>query len=215
MTDSRPYLILDIDGVLQAPRMTYGHERTRVIEEKIPTEDVHPALWPRRFHGYGADRRRTPTITYRTHVRVSPRLFAELSVLPVQVVMLTTWLEHESSRSFLTQATAEHSWFPDAIHLPFVGRDPEDPEGAIPARWKVDALRRLLQEDPRPFIWADDDEVPIWALDVSAEFDHLPHLLIAPKSDFGLTVDHVARMGEFLDRIAGWELLARPEPHTG
>lgn len=114
-----PYLVLDIDGVLQAPSLSYGFEEMRVITERHATADVHPSLWPRRWTGYGADRRRKEYITFRTPVRVSPRLLGDLEALPAQIVMLTTWLENDSARAFLSQATDGRTWFQDAVHAQF------------------------------------------------------------------------------------------------
>lgn len=189
------YLVLDIDGVLQAPSMRYGFEQQRVIVETHRTADVHPSLWPRNWHGYGADRRRKDRITFRTPVRVSPMLLADLSELPVQIVMLTTWLENESSRAFLAQATPDHEWFPGAIHLEFPGRDAD---GMLDHAWKLALLRELLANDPRPFVWIDDDEVPLWGDAVDRDYPHLSHRMIAPSSDVGLTRDHLNSIRSFI-----------------
>lgn len=194
-----PYLVLDIDGVLQAPAMKYGHELSRTIVERQRTADVHPSMWPRSFHGYAAQRRRRDHITFRTHVRVSPALFEDLGTLTVQVVMLTTWLENGASHEFLAQALPDRMLFPSALHLEFPGRTGAD--GMIPPDWKVQQLRALLAADPRPFIWVDDDEVPVWGAVLNAELADLPHVCIGPDSNSGITREHVRSMRAFLQEL--------------
>lgn len=195
MTAALPFLILDVDEVLQADGLRYGNEQTRVITERVPTVDVHPTQWPRNWHGYGAERRRRDHVTFRTPVRVSRDLFADLSALPAQIVMLTTWCEHSSVLAFLEQATEGVRWFPDAIVLPFPGRADD---GSMPAGWKYAALRELLAQDPRPFVWADDWEVPQWGDTADRDFAELPHHLVAPAPGIGLTREHVAGIRAFL-----------------
>lgn len=194
-----PHLVLDVDGVLQAPSLKYGHEQTRVITETHPTAQVHPALWPRRWHGYGAGRRRRDTITFRTPVRTSPDLLAGLAGLPAHPVMLTSWLEDGSVRFFLDQATRDGTrWFPDATLLPHPGRDTD---GSLPYTWKLDALNTFLTGNPAPFIWADDDQVPEFRDTVDRTWPHLRHLLVGPDPDLGLTRAHVRQMRDFLDGL--------------
>jgi hypothetical protein len=189
-----PYLILDIDEVLQASHMSYGHEMTRTIEQLVPWEQVHPLNRPRQQ----ASRRsgKHPTfVHFRTKVRVSPKLLEDLSLLPAQVVMLTSWLEDEAAYTFLEQATPGGRWFPTARHLRFPGRA-ED--GSLSWSWKWNLLQELLAEDPRPFIWADDDEVPKWRHEVEHSYPTLPHLLLAPKRHMGLTREDTKKMAAFI-----------------
>lgn len=195
----RPHLFLDIDGVLQAPSMKYGYERTAVIRERIPMAEVHPRMRPRKFSGEAPDwlarRRGTPThVAFNTPVRTSPKLSEDIAVLDVDVLMLTTWLEHDSVDAFFVQSAGPA--FPYS-KLRFPGRDHADPLGALPERWKVDEVIRTLDADPRPFIWADDDEVPMWREEMADRYPDLPMLLIAPESNLGITSAHMDEMREF------------------
>lgn len=203
-----PRLFLDIDEVLRASHLKYGYEVTRVVEEKLPIEKVHPAMRPQRLRsGFSGEvpewvaRRHAPAthVTFRTLCRVSPRLFEDIQALGVDVTMLTTWLEHDSVDAFF--AAAHPSFAYDKLTFP--GRDFTDPLGAIPAAWKFDELCRSLDADPRPFIWADDDEVPIWGEKVEERYPALPKLLIAPLRDIGVTRFHMELMREFVAEHRG------------
>ncbi|SDH54764.1 hypothetical protein [Microbacterium sp. 77mftsu3.1] len=208
-----PHLFLDIDEVVRASSLKYGHEQIRQVEEHIPTELVHPAMRPKSAHvGSGGEmpewlaRRRhkvKPRQTFRTRCRVSPKLFADIMALGVDVTMLTTWLEHDSVDAFFAEC------YPTFVYekLNFPGRDFSDPLGAIPADWKYLELCRSLDADPRPFIWADDDEVPIWRDKVEARYPDLPKLLIAPLDDIGLTPFHMTLMREFAAEHGGAPLV--------
>lgn len=191
-----PYLILDIDGVLQAPHISFGHKQKRTIEQDVPTEEVHPTLIPKRI----GDARpyRKPFVRFRTPVQVSPCLFEELSALPVQVVMLTSWLENCSDVPFLQQATPHKEWFPDALHLQFPGRASD---GTLDWAWKWDLLQELLAGAPRPFIWVDDDEIPKYGQLTDETYSELSHLLIGPHKDIGITREDVAKMRTFLAEL--------------
>lgn len=185
----RPFLFLDIDGVQHGQYMKYGYEQTRVIHQSVPVADVHPLL-----------RARTSSHAqrFRTRVRTSPRLREDLQALEVDVLSLTTWLEHDSDYTFYEQTPGGS--LPRFQQLRFPGRD-ED--GMLPESWKYDELCRVLDDDPRPFIWADDDEVPQFADAIAREFPHLPYLLIGPDYDMGLTHDHLSLMTAFSRRLHG------------
>lgn len=183
MTSKLPFLFLDIDGVLQAPYMKNGHERTRRITI------------------------RRPGVAGNYRVRVSPVLFEALEQLTVEVRWLTYWCDQEAVRDFLEQVPGPV--FPHSAIAPFpkgeavLGYGAGTPTGAwVNPDWKRDYVRDTLRADPRPFIWADDDEVPVHGTSIAADFGHLPHLLVAPDSNFGLTLEHVARMSHLLAGIA-------------
>lgn len=200
----RPYLFLDIDGVLHGTRMQYGYERTVNVVEHIARDLVHPALRPRRFSGREitddrTDTRRSPeSIRLSTRVRVSRALLEDLDSLALDVLMLTTWLEHDSVDSFFRQGPVPNFSYRT---LQFPGRDVTDPLGAIPAQWKVQQLRATMQIEPRPFIWIDDVEVPFWGEVIDEEFPEIPHLLIAPQEDIGLIRDDVEDIRDFLSAL--------------
>lgn len=195
-------MFLDIDSVVRALHLKYGYEQTHTLVERIPINLVHPAIRPRKL-SVGSDgelpewvaRRRKPEThaKFTSYLKVSPRLFADIMALGVDVTMLTSWLEHDSVDSFFELV------YPSFVYdkLTHPGRDFSDPLGAIPAEWKFNELCRSLDADPRPFIWADDDEVPIWGAKVEERYPHLPKLLVAPLHDIGLTAFHMELMREF------------------
>lgn len=183
----KPWLVLDVDGVLHGTAMRYGYERQVVVRERHPREDVHPYLRPR------SGRFPKLTVSFATPVRVSPRLFEDLAGLPVDVRMLTTWLELGSVDSFLEQTGCPV--LPGRQNLAIPTRDSD---GMLPSDWKYVELVALLRADPRPVIWVDDDEVPVWGDQLRAQFPDIPMLLIAPRYEFGLTREHVEQMRAFL-----------------
>lgn len=198
-----PLMFLDVDGILHGKMMKYGYERTAIILEKIPRELVHPALRPRKLgHGgqelpdWVARRRPVPThVTFRTPVRTSTKLREDIAALGVDVHMLTTWLEHDSVDQFFGQTGGTPFAY---SKLRFPGRPLDDELGAIPERWKVDEVIRVLDADPRPFIWVDDDEVPRWREEIEGRYPDVPKLLIAPIYDVGITPRHMDLMREFV-----------------
>lgn len=198
----KPYLFLDVDGVLHGARMQYGHERTIKVVERLPREQVHPARRPRHFSSReivgeqaGQHYSRSEMITLSTHMRISKSLLEDLNTLPLDVLMLTTWLEHDSVHAFFQQGPVPGFSY-RTLHFP--DRDFEDPLGALPADWKIQQLRTKMHAEPRPFIWIDDVEVLIWGEITDREFPDIPHLLIAPEENVGLTRDDVADIRRFL-----------------
>lgn len=206
MPGTRPHLFLDIDGILHGIQMKYGFERTSRIVERIPTAAVHPALRPKKFSSSVGEvpdwvRARRPLpehVTFNTPVRTSMKLREDIAALGVDVHMLTTWLEHDSVDAFFAQSGGTPFAY-DKLRFP--GRDHGDPLGALPWAWKVDEVRRVLDTDPRPFIWIDDDEVPVWREKIEQEYAHLPQLLIAPVYDIGITHYHRDLMREFVGAL--------------
>lgn len=68
--------------------------------------------------------------------------------------------------------------------------------------WKGQALLRDQAADPRPFIWADDKEVPAHGAAVRTATKGTPSLLLAPEPNIGLTPTHVELMREFLTAVS-------------
>lgn len=141
----RPHLILDIDGVLQAPNMKYGFERMVTVRERIPYEDVHPALRPRvrytELPDWLSARRDAPThVTFATPVRTSTKLLGDLADLGLNVVMLTTWLEHDSVDQFFAQSGGAPFAY---SKLSFPGRPADDPprRDSLPLESRPDSPR--------------------------------------------------------------------------
>lgn len=61
----------------------------------------------------------------------------------------------------------------------------------------MDEVIRIVDADPRPFIWVDDDEVPAYRKEIEGRYPALPNLLIAPVYDIGLTPAHLDQMRAF------------------
>ena len=67
--------------------------------------------------------------------------------------------------------------------------------------WKLDKLRKDLDRDrPDRFIWFDDDITSDPAALKWLKATGLPHLVIVPKIDHGLTRAHLDAVREFLDQ---------------
>jgi len=197
------HAFLDVDGVLHGPQAKYGFERTHTIVTRIPIDQVHPRLRPRErreeMPAWVASRKpKTTHVTYRTTVKTSMRLREDIAALGADVKMLTSWLEHDQVDAFFTQTGGAPFEYEKAR---FPGRPFDDELGAIPLRWKVDELIRILGADPRPFIWVDDEEVPMWREEIEARFPDLPKLLIAPVYDLGITAKNMALMREFVTSL--------------
>jgi hypothetical protein len=119
----------------------------------------------------------------RQRVTYSPALISELTMLveefDIEIVWLTTWLVDHSVRDLTI-----------AIDGLAGGRSLSAPHrggrhGELPAEWKRAAILEDLARDSGPFIWADDDEVPVHGRFVAAAFP-VPYLLLAPVYEFGL-----------------------------
>lgn len=190
-------LYLDIDGVLHSTHMKYGYERTIVVEERVPTELVHPTLRPGKFGSGSLRRHSKPTVRFETRVRVSRTLLADIRDLNVDVTMLTSWLEHDSVDAFWREAAPDMPY----RKLDFPGRDFADPLGEVAARWKIDELHVDQARASKPFVWIDDDEVPIHGDEIHARYPLTPHLLIAPVRDIGLTRFHMGQVRDFVEDV--------------
>ena len=81
-----------------------------------------------------------------------------------------------------------------------VAKAPEFLERETDVWWKLPAAERVVREECRPLIWADDDIT--WSLahyDVDAELRaHAPALLISPDETTGLMRKHLRQISDFL-----------------
>jgi hypothetical protein len=206
---TRPLVLLDVDGVLNA----------------LPPPG-RPVPWGDWRTGYAQSSVGTFRISWSPTVVAAVRSWRELA----DVQWLTTW-GHEANGSL-----RELLGLPE---LPVAGSHDDPPEGpadaaqpqgagadagdasarladggavahaavapAAPDRltgrwWKFDVVRRLVRADPgRPLVWIDDDlagqrEVQEW-MQRSATC-----LLVAPHLASGLTADHLREVEEFLRR---------------
>jgi hypothetical protein len=71
--------------------------------------------------------------------------------------------------------------------------------------WKLNGILEHINNDQRPFIWADDDmhnEVKR-AIHGRAAFEGVDNLLITPNSKIGLTKQHMEMVEAFTSRVSG------------
>lgn len=170
-----PLLLLDIDGVLNAWRY-------RPAETTLPSggyEDLAEYDVP-------ADNGRT----YRFWT--SPSLIADVIALheshTVEIAWLTTW-QHQANRH--VSPTLGLPTFPVVA----------DQGGRFSDyHWKSRAAVEALQLE-RPIIWIDDTEIDDESRR-SYEESFVPHLLIAPDDEIGLTRADIANIREFATSIA-------------
>lgn len=77
----------------------------------------------------------------------------------------------------------------------------------VAGSWKMDALISHLDEIGNPaYAWADDDAVDLALLDRQFLNGHLagePRLLLSPRPDVGLTLEHLAQIETFIDGQTG------------
>ena len=186
----RPLVLLDVDGVLNAVPLWGGSD-----------------AWPDWRRGSATAEGREFPITWSPTVVDAVRSWQDRA----EVRWLTTW--GHSANSSLRHLL-------DLPELPVAGTyddvdgDPGDPDATGPTHasvapaapdrltgrwWKFDVVRRLVRSEPgRPVVWLDDDlagqsSVREWM------HVHTDCLLVAPDPGSGLTADHLAAIGEFLD----------------
>lgn len=201
---TNPYLFLDTDGVIQARELSWPDARALTIPV------------------------RRPTVTLDFPAHVSDTMLAELSCLSADVHTVSFWCEGGAIDDFV--AAVGGPSFTQPVTAPFPGwiacgsRDgsatpaghdapcglPHAPEPRNPAiandyiadsEWKPRYIAEVLRRDPRPFIWADDREVPVYGRDLVREFAHLPQLMLAPATAVGLTPHDIHRIREFLTSV--------------
>lgn len=177
-------LYLDVDGVLNAE---------------------NPA-WTRRTSGIATSYHDGMGTKYR--LIWSPDLIAALDRIRIEhhmeLVWLTTWLEHDSTRGLPPVFRGLEGGRP--LQFP----DREDGR-YISWLWKADALERDQRtHGALPFIWADDENGE-WTAFFDPETLATPHLILSPHYRVGLTPDDVDALAAFAaehDRPVVW-------PHTG
>ena len=177
MTTTRPMLLLDVDGVLNAlsdrPDTQVWQDWQRVdVSNRVGTFSVQ---W-------------SPTVT----TTITSWIERDL----VTVVCLTTWLDDGNG------ALRETLGLPDC---PGLGSHLSD-DPALPSSgnglgwWKADLLKEYLKEHPgTPFVWLDDDLRVMRALQAQLSAEH-DCLLIGPPSRVGLTPKHLRAVEDWLLR---------------
>jgi hypothetical protein len=176
----RPYLFLDVDGVLTVFEKDVGADVEMFDDfamHEVPFEVV---------------------AGYRRSVAVwlSSSMGARIARLAVDIHRVTTW-EHRAGSDIAPRCGLP----PDLPVLTRVDHGEEWDQA-----WKFLAVRRVVEQDPRPFVWIDDDidfleDVSVtpraWADSIS-----VPSLLIAPDARRGLP-RHLDAVDEFVRQHGG------------
>lgn len=199
MSATLPYLFLDVDGVQQAPKLGEEWQETvwRRVYGVINPAEAHPSF--AHWGGWAPPGK----AEFDTHITVSAELFAALGALPAQVVLVSDWVARGLGRHFLEQAEPRWHYLYPGAPVPAIVPEIDPSESYGPGVWKVNLLRRILREAPRPFVWADDVEVVAHGRAIAEEFSELPQLQIAPDGERGLTRQHLADMRVFLEAQGG------------
>lgn len=170
-------LYLDVDGTLRAERAAGAGWSGGVVTKEIETPGH---LGPR-----------AATVTY------APALIQVLEALrieEVEIVWLTTWLEAGAVEHFAREIEGLQNCRQLAIPM-------RDDSGGLPADWKYDEISRDQALEPGPYIWADDQDVPLQGERASADQPVVPKLLIAPEMEIGLTPKLVYSMFRFVREL--------------
>ncbi len=177
----RPYLFLDVDGVLNVFEKDVGADVEMFDDfamHEVPFEVV---------------------AGYRRSVAVwlSSSMGGRIAQLDVDIHWVTTW-EHRAGSDIAPRCGLPRD-------LPVLTRIDHGEEWDL--SWKFLAVRRAVEEDPRPFVWIDDDidfleDVSVtprtWADSIS-----VPSLLIAPDARTGLLPRHLDAVDEFVRQHGG------------
>ncbi len=176
LRSGRPYLFLDVDGVLNVLEKDIGRHAEMFddfAEHVVPFDTVS---------GY----RRSVSVW------LSPSMTARVAGLAADIHWVSIWEDRAGS------AIAPRCGLPR--DLPVLTRDGGGEEWDID--WKFRAVRTMVEQGPRPFVWIDDDIdiLQDGALTPRAWADHFsePNLLITPESGTGLLARHLDLIDEFL-----------------
>jgi hypothetical protein len=179
LRSSRPYLFLEVDGVLN------------VLEKDI---GAHAEM----FDDFAAHVVPFDAVAgYRRSVEVwlSPTMGARLGTLGVDIHWVTMW-EHRAGSAIAPRCGVPRD-------LPVLPR--EGPGEEWEGDWKFEAIKRAVDEHPKPFIWIDGDidfldDGPLtpraWAASLS-----VPSLLIAPDTGSGLLPRQLDAVEEFVRQL--------------
>ena len=177
----RPYLFLDVDGVLNVSEEDLG--RSAEMFEDFVMHDVN-------FDVVAGYHRSVP-------VWLSPAMGARVAGLAVDTQWVTTWGHRANS------AIAPLCGLPRGLPVLVPGDDDEEWD----LDWKFLAVRQMVEQDPRPFVWIDDDIDFVWDDAVSprewADGISVPSLLIAPDTQTGLLRRQLDAVDEFLRQHGG------------
>ncbi len=183
---SRPLVLLDVDGVLNA----------------VPVRARQHA-WPDYRTGSATAEGRSFRITWSPTVVAAVRSWQELA----DVLWLTTW-GHDANASLrhlldLPELPVAGTYdtvagAPDAVGEAHAALAPAAPDPLTGRWWKFDVVRTLLRSEPdRRVVWLDDDlagqtAVRDWM------HAHARCLLVAPHPASGLIAEQLRTVEEFL-----------------
>lgn len=160
----KPYLFLDVDGVLSPLSDDPNDEWDDWLENNLTP------FW----------------------LLLSKKMGISIRALNVDIVWLTTW-EHDAN--FYIGPIF------DWPNLPVLESNYAEDERSNYEWWKLASLRKFLNENPRDFIWIDDeiqfygDEMDEWLGDFSYH-----HHLISPNPNIGLQKIHIDNLVNWLRR---------------
>jgi hypothetical protein len=177
--DRWPTVFLDVDGVLNPFLFDVEYASFDDFIDHAITIDDHR----------GAGR--------RFDVCLSRTMGERVASLDADIVWVTTWEHHADTY------IAPLCGLPTGLEVLTSPDDLDTWHGT----WKLDAVQRAVADDPRPFVWVDDDldifgwgpdSARRWAADLPFET-----LLLAPDPRAGLTLGHIEAIEGFLEEVAG------------
>lgn len=116
-----------------------------------------------------------------------------------EIVWCTTW--GEDARASLAPRLDLPEW-PVAPYPEGVRCAPLPGWSALPW-WKVEAISRWLDAEPRPYAFTDDDLVPAPGEDLRSRHPDLAACLLRPSATLGLTEEDLSVLDHFLKEHAG------------
>lgn len=173
-----PVLLLDVDGVVQAPGLRHEWPDARPVTVRLAGD-------------------RFPRTAGSFPITISDDLFRAIEALDIEVWWATSWAEENAIQGLIEQV-AMRAVAPRLAASRVLSHPVRElGAGLLPAHWKTTGMiRPALEADPRPFILADDvfaghtyQQMLSWYVD-----DNLPRLYIQPDPRRGLTHEHLARM---------------------
>ena len=177
----RPYLFLDVDGVLSVfEKDVGGHVE---MFDDFAMHDVPSDV----VAGY----------RHSVAVWLSPSMGARIAGLAVDTHWVTIW-EHRAGSAIAPRCGLPRD-------LPVLSRGDGVEEWDLD--WKFLGVRRVVEHDPRPFVWIDADidfledgsvTPRVWAESIS-----VPSLLIAPDARPGLLPRQLDEVDEFIRQHGG------------
>jgi hypothetical protein len=153
----------------------------------LDVDGVLNAVRPDEHTGWG-DWREEEAQSYLLHI--SKAMCQRLAALDVTLHWVTTWCDDIEE------------WI-----APIVGfGHGACTSGRHPSDWgdgfKFGHVVTVLEQDPRPFIWVDDDAINQTRVEtLDSRFEQLERLLVTPDTYQGLTVEDVDAIEAFLDTL--------------